>query len=118
MDCCALTNAVRAVREPNYLIEAAAELAEMYGQRQRFKEALDVADFALATVQTAPPSDHVRGFEAILEVLKGRALFCLHEKEKALDAFHRAIRIRREQGQGREASTIEELAQRLISPPA
>jgi len=62
----ALVNAFGHVREPYYLMEAGAQLADLYGQRSKFQEALEVVRYALATARTAPTSSYTKTFEGDL----------------------------------------------------
>ncbi len=108
----ALLNAVQHVKEPLYLIDAGAELANLLAEGNQFAQALDAARYALA--QTTPLSMATRNFAATLEVLQGRLLFCLHDHPNSHRAFERAIAIYQQAGDQDKIIETQNLITKLL----
>lgn len=108
----ALFNAVQHVKAPLYLINAGAELATLLAEAEDYPKALDVARYALA--QTTPLSMATRTYAAVLEVLQGRILFCLHDHPNAGRAFSRAIQIYEQSGDQEKVTETQNLVNSLL----
>jgi FRG domain len=108
----ALLNAVQHVKEPLYLIDAGAELANLLAEDNQLAHALDVARYALA--QTTPLTMATRTFAAVLEVLQGRLLFTLKDHPNALRAFERAIAIYQQSGDQDKVAETQGLINKLF----
>jgi FRG domain len=113
----ALMNAFRQVKDSFYLMDAGAELANLYGERNQFPEALEVVRYALASADTVPVSPYTKTFAAILEVLLGRTLYCLNDRPNSLKAFQRAMKIQQECGDQAKLMETRNLVNRLFPPP-
>jgi hypothetical protein len=112
----ALLYAVQHVKDPLYLINAGAELADLLAEAGEYRQALDIARFALA--QTTPLSMATRNFAAVLEVLQGRILFCLSDQANARLAFARAIEIYEQADDQDKVVETQNLVDRLLTAAA
>ena len=108
----ALLHAVQHVKEPLYLIDAGAELANLLAEDNQYAQALDVARYALA--QTTPLTMATRNFAAVLEVLQGRILFSLHDHPNARRAFERAIAIYQQADDQEKVVETQDLVNKLL----
>ena len=108
----ALLHAVQDVKEPPYLIDAGAELANLLAEDNQYAQALDVTRYALA--QTTPLTMATRNFAAVLEVLQGRILFSLHDHPNARRAFERAIAIYQQADDQDKVAETQDLVNKLL----
>lgn len=108
----ALLHAVQHVKDPLYLIDAGAELANLLAEDNQLPLALDIARYALA--QTTPLTMATRTFAAALEILQGRILFSLNDHLNARPAFERAVVIYQQQGNHEKTIETQDLIAKLF----